>query len=459
MIAARRNEPEPGAAAAIVLKYGDHVIGSLRREPGEASPVSLWYDEAWRRAPGAFGLSAALPLRAEPHRGGAVRAWAEGQAPFGPARRAALGALSPPGARLHDDLFALLSQLGGDAPGAVRLAGSPESRLPRPGYRRLASLEAALASLETAPFLLGAAAGLSHTLSVDEPHQTPVAWLDEAATETGEPALALALYGAPSTHLLWLEPAARRGWLETRLFHLALARAAGLPTVEAWVGRSDAGRRWLLTERDDRAPRDGGWIRLHRETLLQGMGLGVEGRLGVAPNAPTALEEIFRWADAALPAPTRLMLLDVFLFHALIGAAAPFAHRIAFRLAPGAGGEAALALAPLSAVDGGGPGLAGPERRFPHRIGGASRPAERFTAARWRRFAERADLNPTFLLARLRRLGVAIQAEAPKVAEALAEQPSVESALIRYAARSAAAAAARALDRLDGADRSERAED
>lgn len=434
-----------GSRFCLTVAYGAHRVGRIT---SDESGVRLDYAPEWRAAPGAFPVSLSLPLRAEPYEGAALRGWLDAAADIAPEAAA----------------VARLAWAGGDAPGAFtfRADSGPAAAAPPPRHQRLGALDPWLARLEgqPQPAAAGEAGAGRRALVSCEDGRIPVAWLDEGggaeavSGETADPALAVATGGALSTHWLWAEPAAMRGALENRLAHLGLADAAGLSTAEIWVGASAAGRRWLLTTRDDRAQGRGGWIRLRRESLLQAMGLGREHRAGRLPNAPSALEEVFRWADRALPAPERLKLLDVFLFHALIGAAAPFAQTIGLR-APAEDPAADLALAPLTLVEGPSPcarlgssGVMGGERRFPHRVGGAARPAERLSSARWRRFAREADLNATFTLERLRRLGRKIMEAAPAVGEALAEQPPLDPALARFYARRAAANAEAALARL-----------
>ena len=414
----------------LTLRAAGRVAARVSRGANGAS--ELRYDPLWLKTKGAYPLSLRLPLRAEPHGGDGVDRWLEGLSPYGRLGAQIRSALDCETRQGTGALWRLLRLAGADAPGAFRFTAEAEQP---PGLRPFEDLSELLARWAETPLMLGAP-GVSHLLAEETDERLPVRLVEGE----GDPIVALALHGAPSTHLLWLEPRTSLGALENRAFHLALGGAVGLP-VCGFRTLTAAGRRALLTQRDDRLRRGEGWARLHRESLAQALGAPTDDRYGREPGPFSDLETIFQWADVALEARERLKLLDAFLFNVLIGA--PDAHllRYAIRLQP------TPSLAPLMELAG--PGLApSKERRFSQRIGGAARWPERITIEQWRDFAAAAKLNGTFTLDRLLELAEIIQDCAEPVADKLAEAPDLQSAILGRFAREATERARDAMRRL-----------
>ena len=416
-------------AMTLTLRASGRVAGLIEGLGDGAA--RLTYDADWVNTDGAYPLSLSLPLRGEPYEDERVARWLNGLLPYGALRRDLEARFEE---RFEDASgpFALLARLGGDAPGAFRFT---EPGAAPPGLRPVADLGALAEGCDASPLMLETD-GVSHTLAEQDGERIPVCLIDEGAGAT----VAIALFGAPSTHILWLEPKRAMGALENKAFHLALGGAVGLP-VSGFRAMSGGGRRMLAVLRDDRERREKGWVRLHRETVAQAMGAEPDQRYGREPGPFSDLESIFLWADGAMEARERLKLLDAFLFNALIGA--PDAHllRYAIRLHP------KPALAPLTELAG--PGLTPPkERRFAQRIGGAARWPERITAEQWRGFAAAAKFNGTFMLDRLVELATAIEERAAPVADKLQEASEFQSAILGRLAREAKERALDAVNRL-----------
>lgn len=395
----------------------------------EDGGVVLRYESQWANARGAYPLSISLPLDAEPESG--AERWLSGLLPYGALRRDAEAIIGVADQSEPLKSFSLLARLGGDAPGSFTISaakqseGDGEEQPVAAGIRPVENLGALLENWADNPLLLSEQ-GVSHTLCEDFDLRLPVVLSGAPA-----PRLSLAQNGAPSTHYLLCEPRGGAGAIENRAFHLALAATIGI-AITGFRTLFGAGRRLLLIPRDDRERRGGGWIRLHRESLAQAMGLSPEQRYGREAHEIADLETVFQWAGGVLPGAERAKLLDVFLFNALIGA--PDAHllRYALRLQPGP----APALAPLTELASA--GYPSPkERRFAQRVGGASRWPERVSAAQWRSFAEAAKLEPSAVLARIRSIAEAIRKSAEPVAAKLEVDPHLEGPLLGRFAREA----------------------
>lgn len=375
---------------------------------------------------GAFPVSAALPLREEPFGAAQIGPWLRNLLPYGALKRDVADRL---GAPPEDDL-ALIEALGGDAPGALSF-GEAEGADPR--YVAPRDALALLGALETDPLRLGVPGG--RCCLSEEDARAPVAMLEGGAP--GAPRLALARDGAISTHILHVESERERGMLENRAFHLGLAQALDLdaapclpgiaaPAAEAGATPTERGRarRFLLVARDDRERRPEGWIRLHREDLIQALGLEPEARYARQARDKATLEAMAALVQRVLPPQEFLKFLRTVLFHALIGNGHAHGKRYAFLLYP----ERRMAMM----TDAVGPGPQ-PEGNwtFAQRVGGASRRSERLSLKHWDAFAEAAGLNGTFLIGQFRRMARAVLGgAAARVAEGLAREPVYESAIL-----------------------------
>lgn len=393
------------------VRYGPQIVGELSR-PGGLDTLSFVYNPQWLALRGAFPVSAALPLRPAPYDHARVGPWIRNLLPYDAGRARVAAAL---GARETDDLT-LIAALGGDAQGALTFG--PEAEAP-PGYLPVRDVSQLLAALEGDPLGLSRP-GVSHCLSASDA-RIPVALLDPAPDR---PRLALAVYGAITSHILHPEPAGRRGLVENRAYHLALARALGLSAADCVPGAAGSAR-YLLVARDDRVREGPGWNCRHREDLLQALGLETRARYARKTADRAGLAAMLALTRRILPPAEPLKFLDCVLFNALIGNGRAHAKRYAVLLHP------ERKMAPLTDVRGPGAQPHG-DWTFAQRVGGPARRAERLTPAHWRRFAEEADLNGTFLLQRRRAMAQeALDGAARKAAESLRD-PLYQGAIVEF---------------------------
>lgn len=246
----------------LVALLEGRIMGVVRRERGRLSFV---YDDAWRRAPGAFPVSLSMPLTAAEHGQRPVEAFLWGLLPDNAlilerwAKRFQVSARNP---------FALVGEVGEDCAGAVQ-------------FVKPARLE----QLET-----GKADNVDWLSEADVAERLRALRADQAAwrapRDTGQFSLAGAQpktaflfedgrWGVPSgrlatTHILKPPTGEFDGHAENEHFCLTLAQRLGLPTAAsrvAWFEDQPA----IVVERYDRAQFGGRTLRIHQEDLCQAL--------------------------------------------------------------------------------------------------------------------------------------------------------------------------------------------
>lgn len=329
-------------------------------------------------------LSVALPVRADPYKGAAVRNWFCNLLPEGTVREAIT-------ARLRiapNDDFALLAAIGGECAGAVSIQ-APGAR---PGLPQEEETD-----LETLLYLQGEDAGEGAWALLGTPLRLSLAGAQDKIAVIAESNGRLRLPGPEelSTHILKPDSRRFRGLRDLEAFGLSLAREIGLPVVRSRPV-DVMGRPALLIERYDRATEDGRIQRLHQEDFCQALGypgeMKYESQGGPGLARCSALIRELGLGPAAVQG-----LLDWAVFNALVGNADAHAKNLALLCNQ----QGYRQLAPFYDLV---PTVVLPEtliERAPAlRIGAATR-VEAITQEDWRSFAVQSQYAPRFVLKRV----------------------------------------------------------
>lgn len=228
-------------ASELHIRHGRELVAKVDDQ-------GLSYAEQWLERDHAFALSHSLPLQAKPHTPEAAWRWLINLLPEGEARKRITARLKIS----TDNDLALLRALGRDCAGAITVseadADSRELEL-EPAewvpYRPLA--QSTLLDMTQSPGVVASLIGDEVRLSLaGAQDKIPVRVLDSGQ-------LALPLDGAPSTHLLKCPNRDFAHLVDNEYLCLELARAVGLPVVEARPLLLE-GRALLLIDRFDREP-------------------------------------------------------------------------------------------------------------------------------------------------------------------------------------------------------------
>ncbi len=285
----------------------DYRVGTLALADGR---LSFCYAFGWLSRPDAVGLSASLPLQAEPFDDRKTRPFFAGLLPEGQMRRLIAQQFQVSG---QND-FALLDHIGGECAGAVTFL-EPGRALPIPtnddDIQWLSDEEvvAILDELPRRPMLAGKD-GLRLSLAGAQ-SKLPVVF-DGAR-------IGLPLNGTPSSHIL--KPAIHtvEDSVVNEGFCMALAAAMQLRPAKSKV-HLVLDRSFLLVERYDRLiDAQGNRQRLHQEDFCQALGVAPEMKYQNegGPDLAQCFDLVRRVTRPS--APQVLRLLDYVIFNALIG--------------------------------------------------------------------------------------------------------------------------------------------
>ena len=388
--------------------WDGRIVGQLTQDSDGA--LGFAYGPEWLRQEGAPALSVSLPRREEPFSRRECRPFFGGLLPEESQRDAVARVLGV--SRANE--FALLDRLGGDVAGALQLLPPGERpTAPPPGEQPVpldeAELVRVLDALPARPLLAGER-GLRLSLAGAQ-SKVPVVLVDDA--------VALALPGQPTTHIL--KPPIPRfpATTENEAFAMRLASAAGLDVapVEPRVVRD---RTFLLVERYDRSRGvEGGVRRIHQEDFCQALAVAPERKY--AGEGGPALKDCFALLRrvAARPAVDLLKLLDAVIFNLIAGNAD--AHGKNFSLLHDEAGPRLAPLYDLLST------IAWPELspRLAMKIGRCST-LETIDIDGWRTFAADAGLGLPLVLHRVGEISADVQARAGEVAGALT-RPGIDS--------------------------------
>lgn len=231
----------PPQAPTIYIRYGNQRVATIDEH-------RFLYDRAWQNKSDAFPLSQNLDLYALEHERETAWRWLVNLLPEGPSRQRIARRLQIS----SENDFALLVALGKDCAGAITLhtrADEPSAPWqPTDEWAPYKILEPSI--LED----MATTAGTVATLFDNDVRLSLAGARDKIAVRKGpEEQLFLPLHGAPSTHLLKCPSPSYSNLIDNEYLCLELARAVGLPVVNAQLFGVRS-KYLLLIERFDRSP-------------------------------------------------------------------------------------------------------------------------------------------------------------------------------------------------------------
>jgi serine/threonine-protein kinase HipA len=288
-----------------------HLVGELIQD--EHGEMRFSYVDSWLKNAKAIPISHSLQLRAGRFSRNECQGFFAGILPEQGKREIIAKNL---GISARND-FAMLEQIGGECAGAVTFIRAGE-KLPERnyGYRELNAEQLAeiLRQLPRRPLMAGED-GIRLSLAGAQ---------DKIALHVSNHKISMPLGGAPSTHIL--KPAIERfeGIVFNEAFCMKLARALGLHTAKAEVGRVD-NIDYLLVERYDRSLLKDAATgvehleREHQEDFCQALGISPDHKY--QNEGGPSLKQCFALLRELSGAPVIDLqrLLDAVIFNFLIG--------------------------------------------------------------------------------------------------------------------------------------------
>lgn len=283
------------------------LVGHLAPEPGLG--MSFRYAPSWLSSPQARAISLSLPLQVEPFAGAVAGAWFANLLPEGEVRAHVARKL---GVSERNE-FALLSGIGGDCAGALRLLPGSVPAREEGGLAPLpwAELEAKIAGTPR-PSLLAL------VLQDRELRLSLAGAQDKLPVHFSGGVLSLPRGAAASTHLLKIAGGDFPDLVQNELFCLTLAREVGLAVPPAHMAAT-ATPILVVGRYDRRVTADGAVHRLHQEDFCQALGLPPE--LKYENEGGPSLSRLFAVVarGSRAPLPDKRDLLGWVLFNVLIG--------------------------------------------------------------------------------------------------------------------------------------------
>jgi serine/threonine-protein kinase HipA len=287
------------------------LVGNLMQDAhGE---LAFAYAASWLANQAAIPLSHSLPLRKERFNRHACKGFFAGVLPDQGKREIIAKNL---GISPRND-FAMLEQIGGECAGAVTFIPAGENLPDRNyHYRPLTGKELGdiLKELPKRPLMAGAG-GIRLSLAGAQ---------DKIAVHVASTQISVPLGGAPSTHII--KPAIERfaGLVFNEAFCMKLARAIGIPTASADVGRA-GDIDYLIIQRYDRAVVKASTAapeyleRLHQEDFCQALGIDPDHKY--QREGGPSLKQCFALLRklSSVPVMDIQHLLDAVIFNFLIG--------------------------------------------------------------------------------------------------------------------------------------------
>lgn len=376
---------------------------------------SLAYAPDWLSGRASFPASVLMPLAEAPAPSAILVPWLTNLLPEG-------AALSTAGRWLGidpGDVLGMIGRIGRDVAGALSFGW------PRPGARPhaipisdAAALERIIESLPARPFLLGED-GVSMSLAGAQEKV--------ALTQLEDGSLAVPADGMPSTHILKPDNETRLfGAVQNEALCMVLARRVGQAAAEVTTGRAGARTYLLVTRYDREEAGDGRVRRIHQEDFCQALGKPPAAKYERNQTGipGPGIKDMFAVVRRHAPGASILRLLDAVILNVLL--CNTDAHTKNHALLIRASKRIALApLYDLLCADAW-PGIT---QNLAQSVGGSNRGAQ-LTAKHWKRLAEDAGTSPAATLARVRRWADAVEAEAPRAAEAVRAMPAGDHAML-----------------------------
>lgn len=291
---------------ALTVYLNENKAGTLTQ--GDDGRLSFCYDGDYLDANGQ-AISVAMPLTEAPFLDKVARAFFSGILPDEGARQRLAAILGVS----RDNAFGLLEIIGGECAGALTLL-PPDAELPTTDKDNTAPLTSKqladiLHQLRDRP-LLGGEQGVRLSLAGAQ---------DKLAVCVSNGEISLPTDGRPTTHILKPFIRGLAGTVENELFCMRLAQRMGLSAPAVATGQA-GDISYLLIERYDRHRDDNGLIsKRHQEDFCQALSVPpelkyeAEGGPGVAELQAVIAQHTQR------PAADRLTLLQMLLFHYLVG--------------------------------------------------------------------------------------------------------------------------------------------
>jgi len=282
----------------------EHEAGILEESVGGA--LSFRYSSDWLKNPQSPGLSRALPLQKDDHNDTSVRAFFSGLLPEGTPRSQVAANL---GLSEEND-YGLLTALGGDCAGAVRLVpleSKPSAEVPQILTKE--SLASYVQELPRRPLLAGKE-GVRLSLAGAQ-SKLPLRMIGEK--------ISLSSFHYPSTHILKPESPNFEGLAAVEYFSLLFAKRIGLNVVNAQI-LNLADTPCLLVERYDRFSEAESQIkRIHQEDFCQALAIPPHRKYQQegGPSVAESLEMIRTWSSR--PVLDIRQFLETLIYNVLLG--------------------------------------------------------------------------------------------------------------------------------------------
>ena len=249
----------------LIAVANGNVMGYLTRH--ERVRLIFSYDEAWRRASGAYPISLSMPLVGAEYGHAVIEPWLWGLLPDNEnvlarwARRFQVSARSA---------FSLLRATGEDCPGGVQFA--PPDRVDRLLGARTPDVDWLTEEQVGARLRVLNEDGSAWRLPGDAGRFSLAGAQAKTALYFGEGRWGVPRGPTPTTHILKPPIPGFPGHCANEHLCLTLARALGVPAARSrvrWFGEETV----LVVERYDRVSTADGLTRVHQEDLCQALGL------------------------------------------------------------------------------------------------------------------------------------------------------------------------------------------
>lgn len=320
-------------AGELIVLLGGNVVGKVVQN--KQGRLKFTYDDAWRKAEGAYPLSLSMPLAASEHGHAVIDAFIWGLLPDNEFVLTQWAKKFQVSAR---NAFALISNVGEDCAGAVQFA------LPERVDKVLGAGEGDVEWIDEGEIAKRLAALRADHSAWRRPQDT-----GQFSLAGAQPKSALLFddgrWGVPSgsmptTHILKPPTGEFDGHAENEHFCLSLARRLGLPAASSAIMRF-GDEIAIVVERYDRRRTNKGIVRIHQEDVCQALGVPPTGKYQ-NEGGPGVVDivNLLRESSTSPNEDIETMIKSMALNWLIAGADA---HAKNYSLLIGAGGRARLA--------------------------------------------------------------------------------------------------------------------